>query len=170
MPPLRERRGDIPALAQAFLDRLHQEGRTRLEHFSREAMEILGAYDWPGNVRQLKHVIEGAIYRVDPGRDQTILLPEHLPSEVRAGTSLFGEAAPLARAVLPDEGVTVSEELARMELSYIEAALRKSHGKKTEAWKLLGYNDRFAMRRRIKSILEKHPHLIEEHADLKGRY
>ena len=56
LPPLKERKEDIPLLVDAFLSR-----KTKVKHVSREAMHILMNYDWPGNVRELEHVIEGAL-------------------------------------------------------------------------------------------------------------
>ena len=61
MPPLRERRTDIPALAKFFLDRYAKENGKTIEGFAPEALELLMAYDWPGNVRELENAIERAV-------------------------------------------------------------------------------------------------------------
>jgi transcriptional regulator with PAS, ATPase and Fis domain len=61
LPPLRSRRGDIPALAQHFLDRFARQMDSRITEISAEAMEVLTGYDWPGNVRELSNAIERAM-------------------------------------------------------------------------------------------------------------
>jgi DNA-binding NtrC family response regulator len=61
---------------------------------------------------------------------------------------------------LSERGIDLGEELARTELDYIQQALCLTEGKKTEAWRLLGLNDRFALRRRVKRIGEAYPDLI----------
>jgi psp operon transcriptional activator len=64
LPPLRERQGDIPLLAQHFAARMAFEvGRDDIPRFSQHALSALGAYHWPGNIRELKNVVERAVYR-----------------------------------------------------------------------------------------------------------
>ncbi|MCJ7771769.1 MAG: sigma-54 dependent transcriptional regulator [Desulfobacterales bacterium] len=75
MPPLRERKEDIPLLAQQFLNRFSQETNKTMDRISREAMDEMMLYEWPGNVRELENAIERAVV-VGKGRD---VLPEHLP-------------------------------------------------------------------------------------------
>jgi psp operon transcriptional activator len=66
LPPLRERQGDIPLLAQHFAARMAFEvGRDTIPRFSQRAMSTLEAYHWPGNIRELKNVVERAAYRSD---------------------------------------------------------------------------------------------------------
>src|SRR5690606_31075332 len=81
LPPLRERRADIPLLAQHFLERLGldtpERGRVML---SQDAQQTLMAFDWPGNVRQLENVVERT-FALSPGRTQITALD--LPDEVR---------------------------------------------------------------------------------------
>jgi DNA-binding NtrC family response regulator len=73
----------------------------------------------------------------------------------RSSTEYFTVSEELS-VEIPDQGINIDEQLARVELAYIEKALKKTTGKKTEAWKLLGYNDRFAMKRRVDCILKKY--------------
>ena len=61
LPPLRERREDIPALAYHFLERFSEEVKKNLAAISEEALEKLSAYEWPGNVRELANIIERAV-------------------------------------------------------------------------------------------------------------
>ncbi len=158
LPTLVERMGDIPELAHHFLSFFRTQGRTRMEKISDSAMQLLKQYAWPGNVRELKNCIERAIIFADRNGHSQIM-PDDLPFEVGEPS---GKEYGIPAVNLPDEGVNVSEELARVELTYIEKALKATNGKKTEAWKLLGYNDRFALRRRIKILLRKFPYLIKE--------
>src|SRR5690606_24117131 len=79
IPPLRERRADIPVLAQHFLTRYwnqHRESGSRVPTFSPEAMESLQARPWAGNVRELQNVIEHAVVLLEPGAE---IRPEDLP-------------------------------------------------------------------------------------------
>ncbi len=158
LPTLVERMGDISELAHHFLSFFRTQGRTRMEKISDSAMQLLKQYAWPGNVRELKNCIERAIIFADRNGHSQIM-PDDLPFEVGEPT---GKEYGIPAVNLPDEGVNVSEELARVELTYIEKALKATNGKKTEAWKLLGYNDRFALRRRIKILRRKFPYLIKE--------
>lgn len=75
MPPLRERKEDIPILAEHFLRRFSQETKKNIDKISREAMDEMMLYEWPGNVRELENAIERAVV-VAKGRS---ILPEHLP-------------------------------------------------------------------------------------------
>lgn len=85
MPPLRDRREDIPLLVDAFLREFAKIHRKRAKKISREALELLMHYDWPGNIRELRNVIE----RMTVTMDMVTLRPEHLPPEVGSldGTS-----------------------------------------------------------------------------------
>jgi two-component system response regulator AtoC len=90
VPPLRERRDDIPELAAHFLEKLGQPGRRVAHSISPEAMALLVAYDWPGNVRELQNVIEQTITRA---RAEVVAV-EDLPHDVRVrtpGTAPFRE-------------------------------------------------------------------------------
>jgi DNA-binding NtrC family response regulator len=81
LPPLRERREDIPALAYHFLRRYSQENSKEVNVISDESMALLGKYDWPGNIRELENTIERAVALAQ----QQLLTPEDLPVEVREG-------------------------------------------------------------------------------------
>lgn len=81
LPPLRERREDIPLLANHFLKKFAEENGRALREISPEAMQILQNACWKGNVRELENVIESAVVLSPP--DVTVLLPEHLPPTLR---------------------------------------------------------------------------------------
>ncbi len=133
LPPLRERREDILVLARYFLGRfLTKYKRQGPTDFSPEAERRLTAYDWPGNVREVRNVVERIVVL---GRGATVL-PEQLPREIS------GASAPVAPSgggrgfefTLPDEGLS----LEAVERQLIEQALAKAGGNKTLAAKLVG--------------------------------
>lgn len=82
LPPLRERREDIPLLAHRFLNRYNRESGKTVTMISEEATEMLCAYSWPGNVRELENAVERAVAL----SNQPILMPTDLPTDVRNGT------------------------------------------------------------------------------------
>ena len=131
VPPLRERRADIPLLAMHFLDRLVKEtpqrGRVAL---SQDAQQALMAFGWPGNVRQLENVIERA-FALSPGRAQLSIAD--LPDEIRE----FQQPAPSEEVAFPDEGVEMERLVADFEHSLIQRALERSGGNKRQAADLL---------------------------------
>ncbi|MBI1929832.1 sigma-54-dependent Fis family transcriptional regulator [Candidatus Poribacteria bacterium] len=170
LPPLAERPGDIPLLVSDFLDELNRQGRTKIHQVTPEALACLEVYPWPGNVRELKRAIETTVLRASLDGDDIIDV-SHLPVEVQEQTPPFGGKNTGSRSVhLPEDGVDIQRELGHLELAYIEEALQKTDGKKTEAWKLLGYNDRYAMKRRVSRMLQEYPDLISEFDYLRTKY
>jgi two-component system response regulator HydG len=122
LPPLRQRRSDVPALAASFLARFAAEHGRRLEGFSREALERLMIHSWPGNVRELEHAVEHAAVMAR-GR---LVLPHDLPVSVLQPTpDPFDVAIP-------------GSTLAEIERSAILKSLMAVGGKATEAAAMLG--------------------------------
>lgn len=119
-----------------------------------EALELLRQYDWPGNIRQLKNALESAIFRTQMHEHDEIR-SEDLPAELR-------QSEPSGASLQLGDEADIDTLLARDELAYAERALKEADGKITEAWELLGYNDRFVFSRRIRRILERHPGVAEE--------
>lgn len=154
LPPLRDRRGDIPLLVKHYFQKLGGPARG-LSGVEPAAMDLLSRYTWPGNVRELRNVIEAAILKAGL-RKHTRIEAGDLPGELMEtprGETLENPAA---------ERAALEEALARTELAEAERALEKTGGKKTEAWRLLGLNDRYALRRRILRIMENHPGLADQ--------
>ena len=86
LPPLRDRKGDVPALASFFLRRYAAENGRQIEGFSHEALERLSSYGWPGNVRELENVVERAVVLCDgPQIEQKHLPASLVPAESRDG-------------------------------------------------------------------------------------
>jgi two-component system, NtrC family, response regulator AtoC len=132
LPALRERRADIPLLAQHFLDRFATQnparGRVTLEQ---DAQQILMAFEWPGNVRQLENVIERS-YALSPGK--TRLTSAELPEEVRPVVS---PATSPAEIVFPDAGLDMEQIVSEFEHALIRRALDRASGNKRLAAELL---------------------------------
>src|SRR4030095_4734174 len=101
LPPLRDRREDIPLLAEHFLPKFAEQMGKPVTSISKEAQALLDAYDWPGNVRELQNVIERAV-ALEPS---PVVLPESLPAHLRATrTERAAAAGGGAEASLPDLG------------------------------------------------------------------
>jgi len=132
IPPLRDRRQDIPAMAEHFRTEVNaREGRS-VTGFSLEVMQRLCSYDWPGNVRELENLVERLVV-VAPGRMVTIDdLPPHLRTHV-----IDLEAGTLE---LPASGVDLRLLLAQLEERLIGQALERTGGNKNRAAELLGLN------------------------------
>jgi len=132
IPPLRERRADIPLLARHFLDRLAVDatpprGRVTI---AQDAQQVLMAHQWPGNVRQLENTIERA-FALSPGRAQITL--SDLPDEVRE----IPPPAPDVEADIPDDGLDMERLVSDFERSLIRRALGRTGGNKRQAADLL---------------------------------
>jgi DNA-binding NtrC family response regulator len=130
LPPLRERRDDIPLLVQHFVQRLCADLGRSPATVSQEALRRLMAHPWPGNVRQLENVVERAI-AFSQGRPQIDV--QDLTPEV--------QPAPPANAPtgvsFPDEGLDFEGYISGVELSLIKQSLERTHGNKRQAAKLL---------------------------------
>jgi len=131
MPPLRERREDIPAFARFFLERFAAELGKRTPALSPAALQLLEQHPWPGNVRELANVLERAITLADG----PLLGPESLPPSLRSGAG--GAPAPEARSDLPQEGMDLQAHLDAIERQLLEQALERTGGVKSEAARLL---------------------------------
>jgi DNA-binding NtrC family response regulator len=128
LPPLRERREDIPLLAQAFLREFSRERGKEIEALSDDTLEVLERHSWPGNVRELRNVIERAVVFCRESR----ITPEHLPPGLRDAP---GVAAP-SSAARPAEPLRRAVE--RAEIETIRAALATTDGRRNEAAEILG--------------------------------
>jgi len=130
IPPLRERRSDIPVLVQYFLDRLNSQRPGQPVRISNEAMVHLWEYDWPGNVRELENLIERLVILSDDG----VIRAENLPPNIRT----FISDKKIPRPTLGDEGIDLNRAVEEFEYRLIDEALRRTRGNKQAAAKLLG--------------------------------
>lgn len=143
LPPLRERKDDIPLLAGHFLARYSKRMRKRVDGIDEDAMADFMSYDWPGNVRELENTIERAVALTEGER----VTREDLAGRIREG-SLRGGAGGVD---LGPEGVVLEERLADVERSYISKALAMTGGNLTQAAKLLNIPFR-SIRYRVKKL------------------
>jgi DNA-binding NtrC family response regulator len=125
VPPLRERRDDIPLLAQHFLEKYARATGRPIQGLAPATVDTLLAWHWPGNVRELEHAIERAVALAASG----LLLPDDLPPEIRGGGRDRGLPA----------GTMTLEALKRW---YVARVLEETGGNKVRAAELLGIDRR----------------------------
>src|SRR5262249_10555287 len=145
LPPLRERKEDIPLLVQHFLDRLSREGtassgregptargarRVERQSVSQDAIRRRMAYQWPGNVRQLENAVERAV-AVSGARPQIDV--GDLPSEIQETQE--NVISPIV--ALPEDGIDLDEFMMNVERELIQRSLERTGGNKGQAAKLL---------------------------------
>lgn len=134
LPPLRERGDDIPLLADRFLDEFSAQHHREPKEISREAMRLLRLYAWPGNIRQLRNLLERMVVTLkDP-----LIQPEHLPEEIRASRED-------ARTMV----VSLGSSLKEIEREAIRRTLAEVTNHREKAAKLLGISLR-ALQYKIK--------------------
>jgi Nif-specific regulatory protein len=139
MPPLRERKGDIPLLAHSFLEKFRLENERKVKGFSRAALTAMTNYDWPGNVRELENAIERAVV-LSQG---DTLMPGDLPM------GLGGERR--SSLELPGEEMNLTDMLDDLERQIIVRTLENAGGSQTKAAKALGI-----ARTTLRYKMEKH--------------
>jgi DNA-binding NtrC family response regulator len=128
LPPLRERKEDIPVLAHHFLAKYRDEnGKSELE-LTVDALDRLMGYDWPGNVRELENVIERAVVLTSGPKIDADLIPE----KVRASTMFH-----IPRFVVPPEGISFKEVITDIEKRLVESTLEAAGGVQKRAAALL---------------------------------
>jgi len=132
IPPLRERRCDIPLLAKHFLKQFARVHGCKPKSFSKEAMEYLTNYDWPGNVRELENLVERLMILTE-GEQITV---DDLPDRIKEGASrIHADGLDFS---LPEEGVDLNGLVDYEETKMIYEALKRTKGNKNRAAKLLG--------------------------------
>ena len=135
MPPLRERKEDIPFLARHFLEIYARELAKDIKKLSQETEQKLLAYDYPGNVRELENIIERAVAL----EHHDVILPESLPDFLNQPAECL---LPLAPVGLPDQGMNLDATIEDIERRLLSEALRRSKGVKKDAAELLGISFR----------------------------
>lgn len=128
LPPLRERVGDIVLLVDHFLHLYCGANNVPLKEMDPEALEILEDYPWPGNVRELENLIQRLALMVSA----PVIAAKHLPQQI-----LYASASKQESLLIPEAGISFDEEIARIEMAYLQAALRRTEGRKAEAARLL---------------------------------
>src|SRR5947199_1547117 len=164
IPPLRERKEDVPALVDFFVGHYNRKFRRNVQGLNEETRRLLMSYNWPGNVRELKNALERAMLL----EEGTLLRPDDLPFAVASGRSGTAGSAPTAMEVsspaaqepleggstrrlpvlsIPEGGTSLED----IEHALVELALRQSHGNQIKAAKLLDIS-RDALRYKMKKF------------------
>ncbi len=142
LPPLRERKEDIPELARHFIKKFCAQAGRELS-ISPKTMQVLESYAWHGNVRELEHTIERAVALEREDEIQPERLPDHITN--------YNPTRIEAEFDLPDEGIDLSSHLGNLEKTYVVEALRRTSGNQTKAAELLDMPVRS-----LRHLLDKH--------------
>jgi DNA-binding NtrC family response regulator len=147
LPPLRERKSDIPAIAQAFCKRYSLAYRNESVNLSKSALKVMLEYDWPGNVRQLRNVVERAVVLAE-GDEITLDL---LPEEVTSNNPQKQNSIQVIDEVEGPISSNFKEAKREFERKYIERCLDQTAGNITQAAALLGMH-RQSLQHKIKEL------------------
>ncbi len=135
VPPLRDRRDDIPLLANHFLKKYVSAAGKSITRIAADSLKGLREYDWPGNVRQLENTIERAV-ALETGNELRVEVPQERP-RARAAAAAAGGGDFASSLSVPPEGVDMERYIADLERSLITSALRQSNGVQTKAAEML---------------------------------
>jgi DNA-binding NtrC family response regulator len=142
LPPLREREGDIPLLAEHYVRFYCTADGRPLKRLEPEVLEILEEYGWPGNVRELENLMRRLVLMSE---GNTIKV-KHLPQQI-----LSHSVAQQDALLIPEEGIDFDQEMENTEVAYLRAALRRTDGHKAAAARLLRIDPQ-----RMKYLCRKH--------------
>ena len=136
LPALRDRREDIPLIAEHFLTKYSEQMGKPITGISHDALEMLVNHDWPGNIRELENVLERAVAL----EGSPAILADSLPASIRGET---GKAAPSGSPeALPASGFDLEAHVKEIEMTYIAEALKRAGGVQVKAAELLGMSFR----------------------------
>jgi transcriptional regulator with PAS, ATPase and Fis domain len=124
IPPLRERSADVALLIDHFLNVFCSANELPLKRIEPDAMDVLESNEWPGNVRELENLVQRLVLMTDGDAIRMTDLPQPL---------LQQSSAAQEKILIPDEGVDFDEEMQRIEIAYLSAALRRTEGKTAAA-------------------------------------
>ena len=142
IPPLRERKGDVALLVDHFLRIYCAAAKKPVKTIKPDVLEILEDYRWPGNVRELENIVQRLVVM----NDSSTITAEHLPQNL-----LYSSTASQEAILIPENGVDFDSELEKIEIAYLNAALRRTAGKKSAAAALLQIDPQ-----RMKYLCRKH--------------
>jgi len=134
VPPLRERKEDLPLLAQHFLDKYSKEMGKEIAKVSSYAIDLLNRYDFPGNVRELENLMERSVAL----SNTNIILPDSLAMSTHKRRWIEGTGEERFDLDAVESGVNLTEILSKIEKSYLRKAMEYANGNKKKAAKLLG--------------------------------
>jgi hydrogenase-4 transcriptional activator len=137
VPPLRERRSEIPAVVNYYVNHYSEKFKKRDVQVTPEAVDLLMVFDWPGNVRQLTNEIQRIVARAEDG---AVVTPEHLSPDIQRAAPRRGAASGPSAAV--PSGVSLAEAVEDLERAMIAEALRRHKGNISRAARDLGLTRR----------------------------
>ncbi|MGQ9812987.1 MAG: sigma-54 interaction domain-containing protein [Dissulfurimicrobium sp.] len=155
VPPLRERRSDIPLLIDYFLAKFCSSKRPCIKGMEEEAKQYMMAYNWPGNVRELENMVERLVILANG----PIIKVSDLPEKIRGGNINLIPENKYFETCLPEEGLCLSEAVSRYEKALILEALERTNWVKNRAAKLLQMNRTTLIEKMKKLNLLKSPNL-----------
>ncbi len=132
LPPLRDRKSDIPLLVAYFIERFNTEKKRRIEGITPEAMDLLIRYNWPGNVRELENLIE----RITIIKGSGLIAPEDLPKNLSEAVT----NGVVPDVDIPHEGLDFDDAVQAFERQLLTKALQRTQGVKSKAAELLHMN------------------------------
>ncbi|MBJ9983151.1 sigma 54-interacting transcriptional regulator [Bacillus sp. S70] len=148
LPPLRERKEDILALVQHFIEKYNTQFGLNVTDVDVNVREFFYAYDWPGNVRELEHIIEGSMNLIE---DETIITAFHMPTRFRERIKTEFNMQHALTNHNTDAPKTLKHTIEKMEKNYINQILKENHGNISQAAKFLGLS-RQNLQYRIKKL------------------
>jgi DNA-binding NtrC family response regulator len=154
VPPLRQRRDDLPLLVDGLLERANAEGETKVTGLAADGWEVVRAYPWPGNLRELYQALASARHRTAGER----LTAADLPASIRQAVNLAQAPAPPAG----DKALSLDQLLKQAEQRLLEMALRRAGGHKTRAAQILGiWRGRLMRRMKALNVADPENDIVE---------
>ena len=149
VPPLRERREEIPMLVEHFLEQYARELQKPMSRVAEETLEYLVLFRWPGNVRQLGHEIRRLVALAEPG---AVLMPEHLSPEITASrrTIAAGERPLEPTEILMRTDQPLAAAMEHLERALIQRALKQCDGRVEDAARMLGLSRKGLYLKRVR--------------------
>ena len=141
VPPLRDRREDVPLLVNHFLKKYAPAAGRNILRVDGGSLRVLCGYDWPGNVRQLENTIERAV-ALETSEELRVELPAERPKARAAVAGAGGAGGSITPGAVLPEGVDMEHYVADIERSLLQAALNQSNGVQTRAADVLGVSYR----------------------------
>lgn len=155
LPPLRERRSDVPLLVTHFLERFNQRLHKQIEGITPEALQCLEEYNWPGNIRELENVIERSVLFANQNRIEIQDLPSEVLQQPEQASRSPHHTLPAAGHHSHDNILSLPEmwkqEKERLERDVITQALEQTHSNVTQAAKILGIS-RKSLQKKMKEL------------------
>ena len=134
LPPLRDRKEDIPVLVEHFIEKMAKRKKKSIKGVNAEALRAFEAFDWPGNIRELENLMERLIVLKEEG---SLITPRDLPEKIRQSKNPVIASSQVA---LPAEGVDFNEAVDNYERELIVSALQRVNGVKKKAAEYLNLN------------------------------